>query len=212
MIPPIIPLWKDRSDAGSALGKKFSAFKNNKKVLIVGILRGGLIIAKAMAQGIAVDFDFLVSQKISHPLDPDLAIGAVTSTGEPFFERNVQSLHQMDIDRALEKSRLEAQRRESLFRINFPEKNYTNKIVVLVDDGIATGATIEAAVIKIKQKRVKKIIIGTPVISKSAYQKIQKRGIAVRALNTSNDDFFAVSSYYESFHQLSDKEVFHNLE
>lgn len=202
-------IFKDRRDAGRKLISKLAQFKNDPNVIVIGLPRGGVITASEIAQGLNLPLDLIVPRKIGAPYNPELAIGAITEDGEGIFDNKLISslnVSQKYIDQEIEKEKEEAKRRIKEYRGDRPPLNLQNKIAILVDDGVATGSTMLAAIKSAKAKGAKKIIVAVPTTAQDSLKKIKKEVDEVVYLDA---PFFfgAVGAFYEVFDQTIDEEV-----
>ena len=208
-------LFKDRTDAAKQLAERLYWLKNeiqeNKSsVVIVAVPRGGVVIGNIIASELGAKLDLVVSRKIGAPFNPELAIGAVMPDGSYFLNdvAEMMNLSQDYIESQIEKEVKEIDRRLIEFRGN---KEYYNKledkIVVLVDDGIATGATILASAKWIKDKHnCKQLIIAVPLAPREILEDLNRAADKVMVLYTP-EPFGAVGRFYHDFNQVSDDEV-----
>ena len=160
-------IFKDRIDAGKQLADKLEEFKDNKDVVLLALPRGGIILAYEVAKKINAPIDIVVPRKIGAPDNEEFAIGAITETGEGIFNYDVINSYGISkeyIDQKVEEEKKEAERRLKVYRGKKKAINLKDKIVILVDDGIATGNTIFAAIKSVKSKKPKKIIVAVPVL------------------------------------------------
>lgn len=201
--------FKDRQEAAIKLYKllrKDSLFNNKSKVTVVSILRGGVILGSILAKKIGCSHLPLVVTKISEPYNPELAIGALCFSVTYFENQIIRSLRLSKQDLREQVKTAEYKFIQSCNRFNLNEKVYgriKNKILVLVDDGVATGASVKAALAFLKTTQPKKIILATPV----AAADTDLGGFDKLHILDRPPLFGAVSQYYEHFPQLTDKEV-----
>ncbi|MGC9102270.1 MAG: phosphoribosyltransferase [Desulfurella sp.] len=193
--------FKNRQEAGIELAKKLKDYVD-EKTIILALPRGGVPIASILAKMLNVEFNIYISKKIPHPDNEEFAIGAMGEFGEmvidPFFSSLITNEAIKETKNKIE-SYIKQYRKK-------PIENLDLKTVILVDDGIATGLSMEAAIKDIQKLHPKKIIVATPVIAQDTFEKLNKI-VPVIALIVSSDPFFSVGRYYEDFHQLSDQEV-----
>lgn len=200
-------MFEDRAEAAKQLAEKLKHLKKEEPV-ILAIPRGGVVTGDVIARELDAKLDVVVPRKIGAPYNPELAIGAVMHDGTYFLNRdvidalNVEDRYiKVEIDAQLE----EIERRLMLFR-GSKEYELEGKTVVLVDDGIATGATVLAAVAWIKKQRPRKLVIAAPVAPASAIERLQE--MADEVVVISSPVFFgAVGEFYQDFVQVSDDEV-----
>lgn len=208
-------LFKDRTDAAKQLAERLYWLKNeiqeNKSsVVIVAVPRGGVVIGNIIASQLGAKLDLVVSRKIGAPFNPELAIGAVMPDGSYFLNdvAEMMNVSQDYIESQIEKEVKEIDRRLIEFR---GDREYYNeledKIVVLVDDGIATGATILASAKWIKDKHnCKQLIIAVPLAPGEILEDLKRVADKVIVLHTP-EPFGAVGRFYHDFNQVSDDEV-----
>lgn len=200
--------FKDREEAGRRLAERLTSFKGRDAV-VLGLPRGGVVTARPIAQALGVPLDVLVARKIGAPNQPEFAIGAVTARGTrvlnmPVLRRYLLPPDYLEQETAAQ--RLEAERREAMFRGDRPMAAITGKIAILVDDGIATGMTMFAAIEDARAANPSAIIVAVPVAPKDTYQQLTERVEKVVVLDLP-DPFVAVGLFYEDFTQTTDEEV-----
>lgn len=201
--------FKDRADAGKKLVQKLLHYKSDPQVVVVGLPRGGVVVAYEVARQLQVPLDIIVPRKIGTPANPELALGAITQEGEPVWnEALIKSfhIHPEDLTDIIEQEKREAARRLSLYRKSRPPLEVKNKIVILIDDGIATGATMRAAIASLRAHGAKKIIVAIPVAPLEILEQIEKDADEVICLSVPRM-FFGVGQFYDSFAQTTDEEV-----
>jgi len=200
-------MFSDRTAAGNQLGKKLE-FLKGQDPLILAIPRGGVVVADAIATVLDCKLDIIVSRKIGAPHNSELAIGAVLHDGSYFPNSEVVKMLQVpqsyiDLEKSIQMKEIE--RRLINYRGSL-QYDLENKIIVIVDDGIATGATILVAALWVKKQKPKKVIIAVPVGSKDSIQKLKKIADEVVVLHA--PDFFnAVGEFYKDFEQVEDETV-----
>ena len=199
----------NREDAGKQLAKKLVKYKN-KNVLVLAVPRGGVPVGYYAAKALDAEFDLIVPRKLPIPWDPEAGFGAVTLDTVALNDNLVQrlGLTQEEIDKIAENIRAEVKRRTKVYRGDKPFPILKNKIVIIVDDGLASGYTVLAAIKSVKKHDgVKKIIVASPVTSMGAYDLLKKEADEVMCIKYSSEIIFAVASFYENFEDLSDEEV-----
>jgi putative phosphoribosyl transferase len=208
-------LFRDRTDAAKQLAERLYWLKNeiqeNKSsVVIVAVPRGGVVIGNIIASQLGAKLDLVVSRKIGAPFNPELAIGAVMPDGSYFLNdvAEMMNVSQDYIESQIEKEVKEIDRRLIEFRGNREYYNkLEDKIVVLVDDGIATGATILASAKWIKDKHnCRQLIIAVPLAPRDILEDLNRAADKVIVLYTP-EPFGAVGRFYNDFNQVSDDEV-----
>jgi len=200
-------IFNDRFDAAKELLTKLTQYKNRDDVVIVALPRGGVPIGYIIAKELNLPLDIFFVKKIPSPFNQEVAIGAVSENGFIFLNEEIVKVLNISkdyiknsINEILQKI---AEKRE-IYKIK--PKNLKDKVVILTDDGIATGSTALLASKAIKQMGAKEVIIATPVAPKDSINLLKKVANKVVTLITPSD-FVAVGAYYKDFHQLDDKEV-----
>lgn len=199
----------DRKDGGKQLAQLLQNYKNQSNAIVIGLPRGGVVTAAAVAKELHLPLEIVVPRKIGAPFHEELAIGAVTQDGDVVWNTAIMEHYRLspqDVRDIVKKEREESARRVSLYRQGKPPLNLTNKIVLLIDDGIATGATIKAAVTYIKKQGARKIIVAAPIAAADASADIAPDVDEVIAV-VKPIHFGGISAFYEQFDQTSDQEV-----
>lgn len=206
-------IFKDRQSAGKLLANRL---KNTQADLVLGIPRGGVLVAKEIADRLGLPLDIIVTRKIGVPTQPELALGALDSDGEVVWDNEL--LEQLEFKILnfkfkIEEEWKEVKRREDLYRDGRPPLNVEGKIVVLVDDGIATGATVLSAINFLKRHGMKRVILAVPVVSQDTLDKIVRDigGIGEVISLHSPENFQAVGQFYKEFNSVSDEQVVRTL-
>ncbi len=200
--------FRDRVDGGRVLAERLRAYRG-KDVLVLGIPRGGVPVAAEVARSLDAELDVLVARKLGAPGQEELAIGAVTANGGEFV--NEELVGYLGVSRAyLERVKREqmddARRREALFRGGRPEERIQGRVVILVDDGLAPGATMRAAARSVRKRRPARLIVAVPVGSREACADL--RGEADEVVCARIPAYFgAVGYFYENFQPTEDAEV-----
>lgn len=196
-------MFKDRTDAGIALALKLKKYKG-KDGVILAIPRGGVPVAAVLARELGMPMEVLLSKKIGHPLNPEYAIGAVS------LEDRVISPHPDVDEEYIEKETVRIRKKlaEHYHRFMGDKQPIPlhDKIVIIVDDGIATGNTLLSTLPMIRKQRPKKIIIAVPVSPSGAVLRLS-RSVNEMVVALIPDAFYGVGGFYEDFHQVSDEEV-----
>lgn len=206
--------YRDRIHAGQVLAHKLLRFRGNPKVLVLGLPRGGVPVAAEVARALGAPLDVWVVRKLGTPDNPELAMGALASGGiEVWDEALVEDLGITDFQRqfVLQKQKMELARREELFRRGRPGLSVVGKIVLLVDDGLATGSTMKAAVQAVRKAGASRLVVAIPLASKHAVAMLQQEADEVVCIDTP-EPFYAVGQGYQDFTQVEDSEVSHMLE
>jgi putative phosphoribosyl transferase len=198
----------DRREAGELLAREMEDLKG-KKVVVLGIPRGGVAIARVVAQKLGADIDIVLSRKLGTPGQSELAMGSIAEDGQIFLNPeviNTLNISEASIHYEREIQMEEIKRRCDLIRGVFPKVPLENRIVVVTDDGVATGATLQAAIWAIRKEHPKKLIAALPVASEEAVNKITREIDELLCLKMP-PDFAAVGQFYYRFDQISDSEV-----
>ncbi len=201
-------LFRDRTDAGARLAAALDHYRG-QNALVLGVPRGGLPVAVEVARRLDADLDVVVARKIGAPGQQELAIGAITADGTRFLNDDLVRLIGVSrpaLDRLAETQRAEAQRREERFRRGMAPIESTGRIVIVVDDGLATGATLRATVRALKKRGVKKLVVAVPVGAAESCAKIAAE-VDELVCPHKPEPFVAVGLHYEQFGQTSDEEV-----
>jgi putative phosphoribosyl transferase len=199
----------DRGDAGRQLAAQLGAYANRSDVVVLGIPRGGVPVAYEIAVALGAPLDIFVSRKLGVPWQEELAFGAVAGGGVRILDPEIVGelgISSDEIDRITANVLTEVERRERAYRGARPRPDLGGKTVILVDDGIATGSSIRAAIGALRQWKPAKIVVATPVVPISACNRLRNDGVEVVALMTPKE-FAAIGQFYEDFSQVSDEEV-----
>jgi len=201
-------LFKNRVEAGRRLGAELAELKGSD-VVVLGIPRGGVVVANEVARALGSPLDIVVTRKIGAPGEPEFALGAVTQEGEVVMDRDAaESLGASPeyLDDEARRKQNEVRERMQAFRRDRPYPHLEGKTVVIVDDGIATGNSIEAAIISVKRRNPKDIIIAVPVAPPDAVERLSREGAKVVCLEKPWL-FMAIGEFYQDFGQVDDSEV-----
>jgi putative phosphoribosyl transferase len=202
-------LFKDRVDAGRQLAERLLKYRDDPFVVVIGLPRGGVVVAAEVARELRAPLDIVVPRKIGAPGNPELALGALTEEGDAVFhEWLVDSLGVSEeyLSMTLLKEKREAQRRLEIYRGKKPPLHLQNKTALLVDDGIATGATMRAAILSCRGKGAVKIVVSAPVIARDTLEMLEGEGDEVICVDVP-EYFVSVGQFYETFEQTPDEEV-----
>jgi len=204
-------MFASREDAGRKLGH-YLLEQDIRPDIVLGLPRGGVVVAAEVANLLQVPLDVLIVRKIGHPLHREFAVGALAEPDVVLLDDAVighNPIIRMQLKQVITEEQERLQRYgETFHRNGLP--NLTNKTVLLVDDGLATGATTEAAVEAVGRKDARLVIVAAPVASTNAVERLSRLADDVRILIV-DPDFDAVGRYYESFSQTSDEEVLNLL-
>lgn len=199
-------MFEDRKDAGEKLAKALERYRN-KKALVLAIPKGGVEVAFQVAKHLKADFSLLISRKLPFPDNPESGFGAIAEDGSVFIDEEVaQWLSKEEIEKIKEEQIQEIKRRIKILRGGKLLPEISNRIVILIDDGLAMGSTMRAAVELCKNKKANKIIVAAPVSSEDVKEEIGKLVDEIIVLET--PEFFqAVAQVYKNWYDVSDEEV-----
>jgi putative phosphoribosyl transferase len=201
--------FRDRVEAGRMLAKALRDYVNRQDVLILALPRGGVPVAYEVAKALDAPLDIFLVRKLGVPGGEELAMGAIASGGVKVLNQEVikmEGISDREIESVYAKEQEELKRRELAYRGNAPPLQIRDKTVILVDDGIATGSTMRAAVTALRRQRPSKLIVAVPTAPRSSCAALRLVADEVVAVMTP-EPFFAVSQSYEIFGQTSDEEV-----
>ncbi len=201
--------FQNREEAGQRLAQALQAYAGRPDVVVLALPRGGVPVGFEVARALGVPLDVFVVRKLGTPGQEELAMGAIASGGVRVLNREVVDLLGLStrvIDAATEREERELQRREQLYRPGRPPLALEGKVALLVDDGVATGSTMKAAVAGVRQRGAARVVVAVPVASVEAEEELEALADEVVCLRTP-DPFYAVGLWYGDFAQTSDDEV-----
>ncbi|MFP4008880.1 MAG: phosphoribosyltransferase [Spirulinaceae cyanobacterium] len=206
-------IYQDRTDAGQRLAQALSLYKNKDNVRVLGLARGGVPVAREVASGINAPLDLLVVRKLGLPNHKELAMGAIAPDACWLNREIVESYHvdRAEIDQVRQQEQEELERRERVYRQNLPPLDLRDRIVILVDDGLATGATLRVAALSVRQHQPQRIIAAVPVAAPPICDREVLAVDEVVCLQTP-ERFYAVGFWYENFTQVNDAQVQQSLQ
>lgn len=201
--------FQNRFHAGAMLVEKLKAYKG-KDVIVFALPRGGVQTAIEIARYLQAPLGLVITRKISHPSSPEYAIAAISETGK--IVGNPQEMAHVDeewLEEEIQRERDEILRRKKVFLTGRKSYSGKGKIVILVDDGVATGLTLQAGIQELKSQNPAKLIVAVPIIPSSTAKKIKPEVDLLISLHVPTRASFleAVGSYYDDFSQVSDREV-----
>lgn len=202
--------FADRAYAGKELAAVLTAYAG-KDVVVLALPRGGVPVAAEVARALKAPLDLVLVRKIGLPFDPELAMGALVDGEAPIIVRNEDVLRAAGIDeetfaQAMQKQLREIERRRQRYLAGHARVPIKGRIAIVIDDGVATGATMRAALRAIRQRAPGKLILATPVIASDALASLKAEADDAVALEI-RDNFGGIGAFYDDFHQLSDEEV-----
>jgi putative phosphoribosyl transferase len=204
-------MLRDREEAGELLAGRLTEYAGRADVLVVGLPRGGAVVAAVIARRLQLPLDLLIVRKLGVPANPELALGAIAANGVRLVNQDlVGSLHltDEDVDRITDEEAVELARREQMYRQGRRPAplNVADKTVILVDDGIATGATLLTAVAVLRAQHPKEIVVAAGVAPEELAGQLRER-VDRLELVLAPARFFGVADWYEDFRQTTDEEV-----
>ncbi|MDP3765653.1 MAG: phosphoribosyltransferase [Nanoarchaeota archaeon] len=200
--------FKDRHEAGIKLAGQLKKYKDDKEVIVLAIPRGGVEVGYEIAKFLNVKLDIIVTKKIGLPGDEEFAIGSIGPDKKIMLNEETIRIYNVSDDYINEQKReigKEIERRYKAYKGKYELPDLKNKIVILTDDGIATGFTAKAAISYVRSQEPKKIILAVPVAPSDFANQIKKE-VEFACLHSTNL-FFSISQYYDNFPQLEDEEV-----
>jgi putative phosphoribosyl transferase len=207
-------IFANRTEAGQELALRLRAYANRDDVVVFGAPRGGVPVAFEVATALKAPLDVFVLRKLGVPGHEELAFGAIASGGVRILDRDtVEGLGMtgLDIERVTRAEKRELERRERSYRGGRPPQNVSGLIVILVDDGIATGSSMRAAVRALRQMNPARIVLAVPVAPPSTCSQLQLEVDELVCLEMP-EPFYGVGRFYDDFTQVSDEEVIELLE
>ncbi|MFC1626898.1 phosphoribosyltransferase [Patescibacteria group bacterium] len=201
-------MFVDRKDAGEKLASRMNV-SPNEQIVVIGLARGGIVIAKAIGDRLSCPFDILVVKKLTLPIEPELAIGAVAPDSVSVVNHRLAQQLGADssqIQEQISDKSKDINRQENVYRKARSYIKVKRKTVIIADDGAATGATMEVSIKWMKKKSARKIIVAIPVAPKDVVEQFKKMVDDVVVLETP-EDFQAVGQFYTDFKQVEDEEV-----
>ena len=210
----VTPAFENRYDAGRQLAAKLGEYLG-KSVVVLAIPNGGVPVGMEVALALNADFDLIVARKIPIPINTEAGFGAIADDGTVILNDDLVrrlGLTQAQIDHQVNQVKAEIRRRRLLYRQDRPPALVSNRIVIITDDGLASGYTMLATVKSMRSRKPKEIICAVPVSSAAAFEEVSKVADRVVTVVTGTQPRFAVADYYRNWHDLSDKEVFHALD
>ncbi len=202
-------IFTNRTEAGRQLARLLVKYANRPDVIVLGVPRGGVPVAFEVAAALKAPLDIFVLRKLGVPGHEELAFGAIASRGVRVLDSDVikgLGLSQLDIELVTAEEKQELQRRERTYRGGRPALDLQGLIVILVDDGIATGSSIRAAIRAIRQMNPARVVIATPVAPASTCDRLRSEVDELVCAETP-EYFYGVGQFYEDFSQVSDEEV-----
>ena len=204
----VIMIFQDRFEAGKLLARKLAAYKNKKDTVLLAIPRGALQLGSVLAKELQLPLDIVLTKKIPAPGNPEAAIGAVSLRGELLDEEliRLEGISAEYLASHIKELRQKLQERAAMYRGKRKPLSLKRKIVIIVDDGVAMGSTMLAAIAFVRQEQPKKIIVAIPGGSAEAVAKLKEKADAVICLHMP-EFFYAIGQFYRQFPQVEDEEA-----
>lgn len=201
--------FENRTQAGRYLAKKLTTYAHARDAIVLGLPRGGVVVAFEIAKELKLPLDIFLVRKLGVPGYEELAMGAIASGGIRVMNEEVlQGVRVSDsaIEAVAEREERELKRRETAYRNHRPQLNLKGLTVILVDDGLATGATMRAAALALQKQHPKKLVIAVPVASQDACDMLRSEADEI-ICGEIPSPFYAVGAWYQDFSQTTDDEV-----
>jgi putative phosphoribosyl transferase len=202
-------VFRDRQEAGRKLAAQLHAYANRKDVIVLGIPRGGVPVAFEVAKALDAPLDIFLSRKLGVPGQEELAFGAIATGGTRVLDREIiegAGISEQQIEQITAKVKKELERRENLYRGAQPPLKVEGLTVLLVDDGIATGSSMRAAIDALRQMKPAQVVVAVPVAPLSTCNRLRPEVDKLICVDTPAD-FYAIGQFYEDFSQVADEEV-----
>jgi len=202
-------IFRDREQAGRKLAEQLRVYANRKDVIVLGIPRGGVPVAFEVAKALDAPLDIFLSRKLGVPGQEELAFGAIATGDTRVLDREIieaVGISEEQIDQVTARAKKELERRENLYRGARPPLKLEGLTVLLVDDGIATGSSMRAAIHALRQMKPARVVVAVPVAPLSTCNRL-KREVDDLVCVYAPKDFYAIGQFYENFSQMADEEV-----
>jgi putative phosphoribosyl transferase len=206
--------FRDRTEAGQRLAAKLSTYANRSDVLVIGLPRGGVPVAAEVAKALHAPMDICLVRKLGVPSHKELAMGAIASGGVRVLNYDVLSwlkISSKTIDEVAARELRELQRRDRAYRGDRLPPEVRDRTVILVDDGLATGSTMRAAIAVLKEQHPQRMVLAVPVAAPDTCREMEELVDEVVCVMTP-DPLYAIGLWYENFAQITDTEVYELLQ
>lgn len=199
--------YKDRHDAGQQLARALEGYKDGGTV-VLALPRGGIVLGAEIAKYLGVELGVVLVRKIGHPQNPEFAIGAVAEDRPPIYSEDVSQIDKSWLSKAESGARQLNQRRGDFYYGQDQKRpEIYGKLVILVDDGIATGLTMQAAIEAVRSKRAKKVVVAAPLASVESVRDLEGLADAFILLGDPAEFLGSVGAHYSHFEQVTDEQV-----
>jgi len=202
-------VFTSRKAAGLILSKELIDYQKQPNAVVLGLPRGGVVVAEQVAKALHLPLDVILLRKLPYPPQPELAVGAVAEHGAVFINEEFRRTAREDsswLEEIVREQRAVIRERANLYRPHRHAADLSGKTVLLVDDGIATGATMRVAIQAARTAGATRVVVAIPVAAPSSVRELQAEADEVVCLDAP-EDFYAVGQAYQSFDQVSDQEV-----
>lgn len=201
--------FRDRAEAGQKLVQLLNRYREKKETVVIGLPRGGVVVAWQVAHELHLPLDVICPRKIGAPGNPELAIGAITEEGDPILDFSL--IQSMDVSEKYLTERIEMERENARHRVqeyrgDRPPLQLRGQIVILIDDGLATGSTMRAAIASVRARHAHRVVVAVPVSPLDTAEEMKLLADTFICLDTPAP-FYAVGQFYEQFEQVTDEEV-----
>lgn len=201
--------FHDRTEAGRVLASMLAEYTNRPDLLVLGLPRGGVPVAYEVSRTLNAPLDVILVRKLGVPGQEELAMGAISSGGVRVLNSEIVSalgVSQAEIEAVTERETRELEHRERMYRNNRPGPEVSGKTIILVDDGLATGSTMRAAVAALRGRQPRSIVVAVPVAARSTYEELRAEVSEVVCAKTP-EQFYAVGLWYQDFSEVSDEKI-----
>lgn len=205
-------MFKNRNDAGEKLAERLQQYKN-ANAIVLALPRGGVVVGYEVARLLGLPLDIVVARKIGHPQNPEYAICATDEKGTLLCDEAEARLVDQDwLKEEIERQRKEAGRRIKVYRSGKKPFSITNKVAIIIDDGIATGLTMRLAIKVVRKQKPDRIIIAVPVAPSDIVRELRREADEIITLEPTEDFMGAVGAHYQEFEQVEDDTVIRLLQ
>lgn len=207
-------MFKNREQAGILLSRLLARYENGNAA-VLAVPRGGVPVGYSVAKALQLPLDVVIPRKLPIPEEPEAGFGAVTADGTIVLNDDLVAqlgLPSKTIDAIVNEVLREIRRREDVYRTAAPRVNLAGRVVILTDDGLATGYTMVAAIRSIRRQSPKRLVVAVPCAPSRSIDLITPMVDELRCVAQSDEPIFAVASFYEDFKDLTDEEVIHYIE
>lgn len=199
--------FSDRADAGRQLARALADFAEGDGI-VYALPRGGVTLGAEIARALGLRLDVIIPRKLGHPWNPEYAIGAVTEAGAPILnEAEAARIDRGWLDAAIERERSEARRRRERYLAGREPCDPRGRTAILVDDGLATGMTMKAAVRAMREREPARVVVAVPVAPADTVEDLRNEADEVIALHAPRHFLGGIGAYYDDFHQVADETV-----